>query len=567
MKFITLLIYYAIIGLVALLLTPAISHSYPTENRNMLPEVENASQGITGGAILDHIKTLASDRFEGRLPGSPGEERTIEYLKKQCQSFGLKPGMKNGFFQKVPVYGLTAEPSLKFSGKGEALNLSFPNDFVAMSRDLKDEVDIANSDVVFVGYGAVAPEYGWDDYKGVDVRGKTVVMLIGDPSRPDPNNPSQLDDKFFRGKAMTYYGRWTYKYEIASKLGASAVFIVHETEPAGYGYDVVTASWGQENFDLGSHKERVKMEGWLSNETARKLFDLGGVSFDEAKRKALRNDFVPISLNTQANAKVTTKIRRFDSSNVVAILPGSDPKLKSECIVYSAHWDHFGTKKNDDGTTGVFSGALDNGSGVATILEVARAYSKLPHPPKRSIVFLFTTLEERGLLGSLHYVQSPIVSLEKTLAVVNVDVMNLWGKTRELVSIAKGQSSLDDILLKYANAQGRSVISDPDSEKGYFYRSDHLEFIRKGVPALFFLHPGASYVGKPDDYGKQKRLAYVRDDYHKVTDKVKDDWDLSGTVEDTQLLFQVGYEIADGDKFPQWNATSEFRTERPPKSI
>jgi Zn-dependent M28 family amino/carboxypeptidase len=379
----------------------------------MKPEVHSASSYINADDLLNHIKILASDQFEGRLPGSIGEERTIEYLKKQCQSLGLLPGDKTGgFFQKVPVYGLTAKPALQFGNKSESLKLSFPNDFVGMSRDLKGEVAIENSDVVFVGYGAVAPEYGWDDYKGLDVRGKTVIMLIGDPSRPDPKNPAQLDESFFRGKAMTYYGRWTYKYEIASKLGASAVFIVHETEPAGYGYDVVTASWGQENFDLGSHADRVKMEGWLSNETARKLFKLGGVSFDEAKQKALRQDFVPIPLNAKASANVTSKIRKFESSNVVAMLPGSDPELKKECIVYSAHWDHFGTKKNEDGTTGVFSGALDNGSGVATILEVARAYSKLQRPPKRSIVFLFTTLEERGLLGSLHYVQSPIVSLE-----------------------------------------------------------------------------------------------------------------------------------------------------------
>lgn len=533
----------------------------------MEPAVRAASDSITGDAILKHIKVLASDEFEGRLPGSIGEERTIEYLKNECKSLGLKPADKRGgFFQKVPVYGLTAQPAVEFNGEGKKLELSFPDNFVAMSRDLTGEVAIASSDVVFVGYGAVAPEYDWDDYKGTDLRGKTVVMLIGDPFRPDPKNPKQLDDRFFRGKAMTYYGRWTYKYEIASKLGADAVFIVHETEPAGYGYDVVTSSWGQENFDLGTDNNRVKMEGWLSNDTARRLFDMGGVSFDEAKQKALRADFKPIPLGgVKANATIKSKIRKFETSNVVAMLPGSDPELKKECIVYSAHWDHFGTKKNNDGTIGVFSGALDNGSGVATILEVARAYRKLPHAPKRSIVFLFTTLEERGLLGSLHYVESPPVPLDKTLAVLNVDVMNLWGRTKEVVSIAKGHSSsIDDLLRKYAEMQGRSVIGDPDSEKGYFYRSDHLEFIRRGVPALFFLHPGASYIGKPDDYGIQKRLAYVTDDYHKVTDKVKDDWDLSGTVEDTQLLFQVGYEIAEGKSRPQWNATSEFRAARPP---
>ncbi len=524
--------------------------------------LEESAHGISGDAILKHIKTLASDEFEGRLPGSGGEERTVEYLKKQCESFGLKPGNgSGGFLQKVPVYGLKAQPSLEFRSASHILKLSSPNDFVGMSRHLDETVSISDSDVVFVGHGVIAPEYGWDDYKGLDVRGKTLVMLIGDPSRPDPKNPSQLDDSFFRGKAMTYYGRWTYKYEIASKLGAAAVLIVHETEPAGYGYDVVTSSWGQENFDLGTSAEHVKMEGWLSSESTRKLFDLSNISFAESKRKAESASFTPISLGLKTNAKIKSAIRKFETSNVVAMLPGSDPELKDECIVYSAHWDHFGTKKNADGTTGIFRGALDNGSGVATILEIAKAYGMLKEAPKRSVYFLFTTLEERGLLGSLYFVQSPPIPLDKTLAVLNVDVMNLWGRTKEVVSIAKGHSTLDSVLLKYAQKQGRTVVSEPEPEKGYFYRSDHLEFIRRGVPAIFFLHPGSNYIGKPEEYGKQKRLAYVRDDYHKVTDDVKPDWDLSGTVEDAQLLFDAGFDVADGDTFPQWNSTSEFKRE------
>ncbi|MBX9669210.1 MAG: M20/M25/M40 family metallo-hydrolase [Candidatus Obscuribacterales bacterium] len=528
----------------------------------MEPVVEAASHSIEADSLLNHIKVLASDEFAGRLPGSVGEERTVDYLKKQCELFGLSPGNgRGGFFQKVPVYGLKAQPELAFAGGDKELKLSFPDDFVAMSRNLKGSTAIANSEVVFVGHGIIAPEYGWDDYKGLDVRGKTLVMLIGDPSRPNPKDPSKSDDSFFRGKALTYYGRWTYKYEIASKLGAAAVLIVHETEPAGYGYDVVTASWGQENFDLGTNTERVKVEGWLSSASARKLFNMGGISFDEVKRKAQLNDFSPVTFGAKMNANVKSTVRKFETSNVVAMLPGSDPELKKECLVYSAHWDHFGTKQNKDGSVGIFRGALDNGSGVATILEIARAYSKLEHRPKRSVYFLFTTLEERGLLGSLHYVESPPVPLEKTLAVINVDVMNLWGRTKEVVSIAKGHSTLDNVLLKYAALQERSVISDPEPEKGYFYRSDHLEFIRRGVPAMFFLHPGASYIGKPADYGTKKRLAYVRDDYHKVTDEVKSDWDLSGTVEDAQLLFQAGFDVANGEEMPQWSATSEFKRE------
>lgn len=532
----------------------------------MNQDLQSAASSVSATKLIDHIKILASDHFQGRAPGSEGEARTCEYLQEQCKLLGLSPDpASQSYFQKVPVYGLKAEPTLSFSNARQSIQPVFPDDYVALSRDMSDKVKVENSDVVFVGYGVIAPEYGWDDYKGLDVRGKTVIMLIGDPSRPEPADPSKLDETFFRGKAMTYYGRWTYKYEIASKLGAAAVFIVHEREPAGYGYDVVTSSWGQENFDLGSYDKRVKVEGWLALDTAEKLFALGGVSFKEAKERALRSDFRPITFdgNLKSTATVKSTRRKFESCNVVGILKGSDPELSRQCVLYSAHWDHFGTRQNDDGTVGIFSGALDNGSGMATILEIARAFTRLPCPPKRSVVFLFTTLEERGLLGSLHYVQAPIMPLEKTLAIINVDIMNLWGRTREIVSIAKGHSSLDDILERHASGQGRSVVADPDSDKGYFYRSDHLEFIRKGVPALFFLHPGASYIGKPPDYGMRKRQEYVSNDYHKITDKVKPDWDASGAVEDARLLFQTGFEIADGDSFPHWRTTSEFYRERP----
>lgn len=522
--------------------------------------VDEAASVIKPNALLEHIKILASDAFEGRLPGSVGEERTVEYLKKQCESFGLLPGNgSGGFLQKVPVYGLKAQPKLEFRKNDSVLKLKSPDDFVAMSRDLSGKVSLENSDVVFVGHGIIAPEYDWDDYKGLDVRGKTLVMLIGDPSRPDPENPNKLDDKFFRGKALTYYGRWTYKFEIASKLGAAAVLIVHETEPAGYGYDVVISSWGQENFDLGTDKNRIKVEGWMSLPTTQKVFKLSKLNFAEARASAQSREFKPIALNVQANAILKSDVRKFETSNVVAMLPGSDPQLKNACIVYSAHWDHFGTKKNSNGSTDIFRGALDNASGVATILEIARAYGQMKEPPKRSVYFLFTTLEERGLLGSRYFVESPPAPLDKTLAVINVDVMNLWGRTKEIVSVAKGHSTLDEVLARYADQQGRSVVSEPEPEKGYFYRSDHLEFIRRGVPALFFLHPGSAYIDKPADYGKRKRLAYVRDDYHKPTDDVKNDWNLSGTVEDAQLLFKAGFDVANGDEFPKWNSTSEFK--------
>lgn len=526
------------------------------------------NSGVTSESLLEYIRVLASDEFEGRQPGTRGEEKTINFLRDECQTIGLQPGGSGGtFFQKIPVLGYKALPSLRFSGPGGNLyGLSFPEDYVAMARQRKERVTVEESDVVFVGYGIVAPEYGWNDYKDVDARGKTVLMLIGQPQRPDPNSPGMIDESFFRGTALTYYGRWTYKYEIASELGAAAVFIIHETKPAGYGYDVVTASWSGENFDLGMHEKRVDVEGWLELSTARRLFELGGFDFDALKADAQRPEFKPVPLNVAANITVSNTIREFESRNVIAKIEGSDPELKNECIVYSAHWDHFGTIELN-GRTEVYSGALDNASGVAIVLELAKCLVNTSPPPKRSILFFFTTLEESGLLGAQYYVRHPVVPIEKTVAIINMDVMNVWGKTREIVSIAIGHSSLDQMLGKFAEQQGRKVVPDPEPEKGYFFRSDHLEFLRKGVPALFFLHPGSDYVGRSPDYGAKKRKEYLTYDYHKVTDKVKTDWDLSGTVDDVNLLLQVGLELVQSNERPSWNPSSEFAPKRTPASI
>lgn len=530
--------------------------------------IAHEKSGATSESLLDNIRTLASDEFEGRQPGTRGEQRTINYLKDECLKIGLQPGACDGtYFQTIPVLGYKALPSLRFHGpKGNLHGLSFPEDYVAMARHRKERVTVEESDVVFVGYGIVAPEYGWNDYKNVDVRGKTVLMLIGQPQRSDPQAPGTVDESFFRGNALTYYGRWTYKYEIASELGASAVFIIHETKPAGYGYDVVTASWSGENFDLGMHESRVDVEGWLELGTAKRLFELGGLDFDRLKAEALKQEFSPVPLNLKANITVSNTIREFESSNVIAKLEGADPELKDECIIYSAHWDHFGTIELN-GRTEVYSGALDNASGVAIVMELAKCLVKTSPPPKRSILFFFTTLEESGLLGAQYYVRNPAVSIEKTVAIINMDIMNVWGKTREIVSIALGHSSLDRILEKFADRQERKVVPDPEPEKGYFFRSDHLEFLRKGVPSLFFLHPGSDYVGKSPDFGARKRKEYLTYDYHKVTDKVKTDWDLSGTIDDVDLLLQVGLELAQSHERPIWNPASEFAPKRTPASI
>ncbi|XBH03953.1 M20/M25/M40 family metallo-hydrolase [Singulisphaera sp. Ch08] len=524
-----------------------------------------ATENIKANDLLGHIQVLASDEYEGRAPGTPGEDRTVAYLTEQFRKFGLKPGNPDGtFVQEVPLVGFQASAvSGAFRVGAQSIDLKYPEDWVAVSRRLAQEVKIENSDVVFVGYGVVAPEYGWDDYKDVDVRGKTILMLVNDPAVPDPKDPTQLDPALFKGKAMTYYGRWTYKYEIASEKGAAAVLLVHETGPAGYPYSVVVGSWGRENFDIRQAVEdtgRVAVEAWIGLEPAKQLFTASGQDFDALKKGALSKDFRPVSLNAKARFSVTSTMRDVKSRNVVARLEGSDPERKKEHIIYTAHWDHLG---RDDSLTGdkIFNGAADNASGVAAVLEIAKAYSELKTPPKRSILFLALTAEEKGLLGAKYYAEHPLYPLADTLADLNMDVINLWGRTRDITSVGLGQSTLDDLLREVAQVQGRVVIPDAEPEKGLFYRSDHFEFAKQGVPALN-VKAGVSYVGKPDDYGRVKREEYTQNDYHKVSDQVKPDWDLTGAVDDLKLLWEVGYRLAEGDRFPEWSAGSEFRERR-----
>ncbi len=526
---------------------------------------ETALAGVSGEEILRHIRVLASDEFEGRAPGSRGEELTVKYLTEQFRGLGLKPGNPDGtYVQSVPLVGQTASPSAHFTAGGKRIDLKSPDDYVAVTRRVVPEVSVEDSDVVFVGHGVVAPEYGWDDYKGLDVKGKTVVMLINDPPVADPQDPSKLDEQTFKGRAMTYYGRWTYKYEIAAEKGAAACVIVHETGPAGYPYTTVISGWGGENFDIEApdrNMGRAAVESWVTLERAKELFAASGQDFERLKAAAARRDFKPVALTAKASFHLSVKSRRVGSRNVVAVLEGSDPKLKNEYVVYSAHWDAFGREESLKGDQ-IRNGALDNGSGVAEMLEIARAFKRLPKAPKRSIVFLAVTAEESGLLGAKFYAQNPLYPLESTLADINMDMMNLWGRTRSVVSIGYGNTTLEDLLAEVAATQGKTVKPDPEPEKGFFYRSDHLEFMKRGVPALTFLHSGADYIDKPEDYGPRKRREYTERDYHKPSDEVKPDWDMAGAVDDVRLLFQVGLRVAEGDRYPEWKPGTEFKARR-----
>jgi Zn-dependent M28 family amino/carboxypeptidase len=538
--------------------------SAPAATPAVPAELKSAFDAITANDIMQHTKVLSADEFEGRGPGTKGEELTVKYLTEQFQKIGLKPGNPDGTYtQKVPLAGFTGQPTASFTAGDKKIDLNFPTDYVAVSRRFAPESRVENSDVVFVGYGVVAPEYGWDDYKGLDVRGKTIVMLINDPAVPDPTDPSKLDEKMFKGRAMTYYGRWTYKYEIASEKGAAAAIIVHETGPAGYPYEVVSGSWSRENFDIqkpDKNMGRVAVESWVTLDRAKELFTAGGQDFDALKKAAVTKDFKPVALKAKANINVKNTLREIDSANVIGKIEGSDPTLKNEYVVYTAHWDHLGRDPKLSGDQ-IFNGALDNASGTGALLEIAEAFTKLATPPKRSVLFLAVTAEEKGLLGAKYYAENPLYPLNKTLANINMDGVNQWGRTKDITMVGDDNSSLIDLLKEAASSQGRVVNPDPESEKGFYYRSDHFEFAKQGVPALYS-DSGIDYIGKDPNYSKQKRDEYTNKDYHKITDEIKPDWDLTGAVEDAQLLTMIGYRVAQGDKYPEWKAGSEFKAKR-----
>jgi Zn-dependent M28 family amino/carboxypeptidase len=526
--------------------------------------LEPALEAITPDGILAHIKVLASDEFEGRAPGTKGEELSVKYISDQFKQIGLKPGNPGGAYtQEVPLAGIKSEPGMSFVIGDKTVDLKYPEDFIASSARLQPEIKIDNSDVVFVGYGVVAPEYGWDDYKGVDVRGKTLLMLIGDPPIPDPKDPSKLDEKMFKGKAMTYYGRWTYKYEIAAQKGAAAAVIIHQTESAGYPYSVVRTSWGKENYEIDSpnkNADAVEVRSWITLDAAKKLLAACGQDFDALKKSAITKEFRPAVLDAKANIDIKQQLRSFKSHNVIGKLEESDPKLGDEYIIYTAHWDHLGRNHNLQGDQ-IYNGAIDNASGVASLIQLAAAFAKLNPPPKRSVLFIATTAEEAGLLGAKFYAQHPLYPLEKTLADINIDTINPWGKTRDIEDLSNNNSTLDDLLTAAVQRNGRVMKPNSQPEKGGFYRADHFEFSKRGVPSLY-AGGGKDFIGKPADFGQQKKDDYTAHHYHQVSDEVNPNWDLSGAVQDVQLLFEVGYQVANGDKFPEWKAESEFKSKR-----
>ena len=510
--------------------------------------------GIRADTLLAATTTLASDEYEGRAPGSAGEEKTVAFLTERFSALGLTPGNPDGtWVQDVPLVGITPLPGdgLVVTADGESRTLEPGSDYVAATRRVVEEVEVSDAEFVFVGYGARAPEYDWDDFGDTDLSGRILLFLVNDPPIADA----------FGGPAMTYYGRWTYKHEMAAELGAAGSLVIHETGPAGYPWEVVGSTPWAESFDLVAADRnlgRAAFEGWVQRATAETLFEMAGLDFEEAKRRAADRAFTPIPLGVNGSLRVRNELRRIDSQNVVAKIEGRE--APDEVVVYVAHWDHMGVDPTLDGDR-IFNGAADNATGTAGLVEIARAFVQAPEPPRRSVLFLAVTAEEQGLLGSRHYAENPLYPAAQTVAALNMDVLNQWGRTRDVTIVGMGQSELDDVAAEVAARLGRTLAPDPEPEKGFYYRSDHFSFARAGIPA-FYADPGVEYLDKPEGYGIEKRAEYTANDYHKVSDEVKPDWDLSGAIEDLTFLYHMGARLAAGGEWPAWSETSEFRAVR-----
>jgi Zn-dependent M28 family amino/carboxypeptidase len=507
-------------------------------------------------AIDQHV---ASDEFEGRKPATIGERMTTTYLIDQFQRMGLKPGNRDSYLQAVPTVETTLldDPavSITVAEGGNVEKYNYRDDAIVRTLQGKASVDLADSDIVFAGYGVVAPEYQWNDYAGLDVKGKTVIVLVNDPGWGNG------DATLFKGKAMTYYGRWVYKYEEAARQGAAACLIVHETAGAGYPWQVVVNSWSGPQFDLPSSEDpnpRVLVAGWITTDAAKRLFAEAGADFDALKKSADIRGFKSSALNAKLSAKFSSQIRSVESTNVLALLPGS--QRPDEVIVYSAHWDHFGRDPKLSGDQ-IYNGAVDNGTGLAGLLEIADAFAHQQPPPQRSIVFMAPTLEEAGLLGSKFYSLHPAFPMSKTVADINMDELIPWGKTHDMAIIGFGQSQMDDYLKDVLKTQNRVISADEEPENGFFYRSDQLNFARMGVPVLY-ARGGFEKIDGGEAAGRAAYDDFTHNRYHKPADNYDPNWDLSGVIEDVQALYAVGKRLADETTWPTWANDSEFRAAR-----
>jgi Zn-dependent M28 family amino/carboxypeptidase len=511
-----------------------------------------ALAGDSGERMRAHVKYLASDQLEGRGVGTRGEKLATEYIAAQFDSAGAKPAGENGtFFQRVPMVGAATEPGATLSAVANNRPVSFRwlDDYVGVS-ELQQAVDEFDADAIFVGHGIVAPEFQWDDFKGVDVKGKVLVLFTNEPPSNDP--------KFFGGAALTYYGRWTYKYEEAARHGAKAVFIIHTTPTAGYGWDVVRSSWSGEDpqLKLAPGKPALAFAGWFTHEAGEELLAISGHHVDELLQAANSRDFRPIPLGMHIRGNMPTKIRKIESRNVVAMVPGSDEKLKSEAIVFTAHWDHLGIGPAVNGDA-IYNGAVDNATGCAILMEMARSWAALPQKPKRSAIFVAVTAEEAGLRGSEYYADHPVLPLGKTSLNLNFDAFPPFGPTKDIEVTGADRTTVWPVVQEAARRMHITIAPEAHPEQGEYYRSDHFSLAHAGVPA-FSIEQGTDYPGKPAEYGKNLFEEYNDKHYHQPSDEYKDDWNFGGMEEVAEFAMRIATTVANQEMLPTWRAGDEF---------
>ena len=528
--------------------TPSATEA-PASAHTFSPEINLAD-------YTELLKTLASDEFEGRGPGTPGGEKSVNYIKAQFERAGLQPGINGDWFQTVPMVVTEADPNtvlnIEIDGKPHALK--FGSDMVIGTRTGEKEIKIDGSELVVVGYGIDAPEQNWNDYAGIDVKDKTVVMFVNDPGFRSE------DPALFEGKRMTYYGRWTYKFEEAARKGAKAAIIIHDDAGAAYGWDVVKNSWSGPQHDLKASDDpapRLPAQGWITGEQAKALFADAGLDIEQLRAAAGKRGFKPMPINGKLSVDLKSTTSEQSSRNVVGILPGTE--TPDEAIVYMAHWDHLG--KHEGEGDQIYNGAVDNATGVAGIIEIAEAFAKTGEKPKRSIIFLAVTLEESGLLGSKYYVAHPAVPMDKTVAVINMDAMPVGGRSKNMTVVGMGNSELEDLLATAATAQGRVLTPEATPEDGFYFRSDHFNFAKAGVPALY-AKGGNDLLDGGVAAGDAAEAHYRANMYHKPADQYDPSWKLDGIVEDLQALYQVGNVIANDGSWPNWRESSAFRATR-----
>ena len=541
------------INYVFILLVIFVYNGCSTKNKS----IESALESITIDEMKDHISVLASDEFLGRFPSNAGEDKTIRYLEEQFMKLGLKPANGNSFFQEVPLVKLTADASMKMqlSGGKQKLDLAFSDDFIGGTPQISELIKIDNSDIIFVGYGINSPEFGWNDYEGLDVKGKTVLMLINDPGY------ATSDTSLFNGRAMTIYGRWTYKFEEAARQGATAAIIIHETGAAAYPWAVVQNSWTGPSYSLAGNElsgSDLQFHGWVTSESGRNIFDAAGLDYDQITNVAAKRGFKPVSMNLKASVSFKNEVEYTKSNNVAAIWPGS--ARHDEYIIYTAHWDHLGVNPGFSEDS-ILNGAVDNATGTAALLEIAGAFTSLPEKQDRSVLFLSVTCEEQGLLGSKFYAENPIYPLNKTAAVINMDAINIFGKTKDMTIVGLGNSALDYYAETVLKKHGRYATPDPTPEKGMYFRSDHFSFAQAGVPSLY-LAKGIDDVEHGKEWGLAETEKWIMENYHKPSDSYNPDiWNFDGMIDDIKIFFEVGYNLSETENFPQWG------TEAPYKSI